>query len=131
MRTPRRTWATAVEAVGLFTREALKSNIGNEDWLRLFALMSSQIAMLEKTAIVAGTPHDSTDRIREIRELEAKLRAVRTLNAYSLRLIPLYQVHPYLVVGRSRRHDFGPRFVRGSFGLGAFPPPFFCDAEFA
>lgn len=47
------------------------------------------------------------------------------------RLIPLSQVHPYLVVGRSRRHDFGPRFVRGSFGLGAFPPPFFCDAEFA
>jgi ppGpp synthetase/RelA/SpoT-type nucleotidyltranferase len=31
-------WATAVEAVGIFTREALKSNVGNKDWLRLFAL---------------------------------------------------------------------------------------------
>ena len=33
-------WATAVETVGTFTREALKSGAGEEDWLRFFALMS-------------------------------------------------------------------------------------------
>ncbi len=41
-------WATAVEAVGIFTKQALKSNIGDKDWLRLFALMSSEIAFDEK-----------------------------------------------------------------------------------
>jgi hypothetical protein len=47
------------------------------------------------------------------------------------RLIPLSQVRPYLVVGRSRRHDFGPRFARRPIRLAAFPPPFFCDAALA
>jgi hypothetical protein len=30
-------WATAVEAVGLFRREDLKAGRGDLDWLRLFA----------------------------------------------------------------------------------------------
>jgi ppGpp synthetase/RelA/SpoT-type nucleotidyltranferase len=51
-------WATAVEAVGIFTNQALKANIGDKDWLRLFALMSSQMAMAEKVNIVPGTPVD-------------------------------------------------------------------------
>ena len=75
-------WATAVEAVGIFTNEALKSNIGNKDWLRLFALMSSQMALQERTTIVTNTLDDEVGRIREIRELEGKLRAIRTLDAY-------------------------------------------------
>src|SRR5207249_1633670 len=49
-------WATAVEAVGIFTKQALKANVGNKDWLRLFALMGSEIAALEHTSLVPGTP---------------------------------------------------------------------------
>jgi ppGpp synthetase/RelA/SpoT-type nucleotidyltranferase len=34
-------WATAVETVGTFTKQALKSSLGESDWLRFFALMGS------------------------------------------------------------------------------------------
>ncbi|PYT06740.1 MAG: hypothetical protein DMF60_08625 [Acidobacteria bacterium] len=44
-------WATAVETVGTFTQQALKSNQGDQDWLRFFALMGSAIAMREGTPI--------------------------------------------------------------------------------
>jgi Region found in RelA / SpoT proteins len=40
-------WATAVEAVGLFRSEDLKGNKGNADWLRLFQLMSAEFAVAE------------------------------------------------------------------------------------
>jgi ppGpp synthetase/RelA/SpoT-type nucleotidyltranferase len=75
-------WATAVEAVGVFTNQALKANIGDQDWLRLFAIMSSQMAVAEKTAIVPGTPENESERIAEIKQLEIKLRAIQTLDAY-------------------------------------------------
>jgi Region found in RelA / SpoT proteins len=75
-------WATAVEAVGIFTKQALKSNIGDKDWLRLFALMSSEIAVDEKTPLIPNTPLERPQRIKEIRQLAHKLRAIKTLNAY-------------------------------------------------
>jgi ppGpp synthetase/RelA/SpoT-type nucleotidyltranferase len=75
-------WATAVEAVGIFTKQALKSNIGDKDWLRLFALMSSEIAVDEKTPLTPNTPGEKLQRIKEIKQLTHKLRAIKTLNAY-------------------------------------------------
>jgi Region found in RelA / SpoT proteins len=75
-------WATAVEAVGIFTKQALKSNIGDKDWLRLFALMSSEIAVDEKTPLIPNTPVSGSQRIKEIKQLAHKLRAIKTLNAY-------------------------------------------------
>jgi len=75
-------WATAVEAVGVFTRQALKANMGNQDWLRLFALMSAQIAHIEGTPIVPDTPDSEVDRLKEIKMLASSLRAVQTLEAY-------------------------------------------------
>lgn len=75
-------WATAVEAVGLFTRQALKSNQGSEDWLRFFALMSSVIALMEKTAPVPGTPPDYESLRAEILDVSIKLDAMRTMQAH-------------------------------------------------
>ena len=49
-------WATTVETVGTFTRQALKSSRGEADWLRFFALMGSALALREKTPLVPGTP---------------------------------------------------------------------------
>jgi hypothetical protein len=49
-------WATAVETVGLFTRHALKSSHGDQDWLRFFALMGTAIAIRERTPPIPGTP---------------------------------------------------------------------------
>jgi hypothetical protein len=75
-------WATAVEIVGRFTRQALKSSQGEDDWLRFFALMSSAIAKMEGTAPVPGTPFNTHDLIGELKEIEAKLDAVRRLRSY-------------------------------------------------
>jgi putative GTP pyrophosphokinase len=40
-------WATAVETVGIFTGEALKSSQGNEDWQDFFRLVSTWFAHKE------------------------------------------------------------------------------------
>jgi hypothetical protein len=79
-------WATAVEAVGIFTRQALKSNQGDEDWLRFFALMSSALASIERTPCVPGTPTDKQELVRELSRLANKLRARDMLRAYNTTL---------------------------------------------
>ncbi len=79
-------WATAVEAVGLFTRQALKSNQGDEDWLRFFALMSSAIAAIERTPCVPDTPGDKSSLVSEISTLAENLRAKDMLRAYNTTL---------------------------------------------
>lgn len=76
-------WATAVEAVGIFTRQALKSSQGDEDWLRFFALMGSAIASIERCHPVPGTPTDKDALIDEIRSLVEKLRVQNILKLYN------------------------------------------------
>jgi hypothetical protein len=49
-------WATAVETVGTFLRQALKSSQGEGAWLKFFALMGSALARREHTPLVPGTP---------------------------------------------------------------------------
>lgn len=61
-------WATAVETVGTFTRKSLKSGVGDQNWLRFFALMSSVIAEREGTAFVPDTPTDQRELVGEIRQ---------------------------------------------------------------
>jgi hypothetical protein len=75
-------WATAVEIVGIFTRQALKSSQGEQDWLRFFALMGSAIAVIEGRPLVPGTPTDPKELVREINELAARLDALNRLTAY-------------------------------------------------
>jgi hypothetical protein len=75
-------WATAVETVGTFTQQALKSSWGDEAWLRFFALMSSAHALREGTTLVPGTPTDPDELKRELRELVRKLDVVNRLSAY-------------------------------------------------
>lgn len=74
------TWATAVEAVGTFLRENMKGGQGNVDWLRLFELMSAEIALAERCPEPPGVPV-RTERVKEIRELSAKLDAVTMLES--------------------------------------------------
>ena len=76
-------WATAVEIVGTFTRQALKSSQGEEDWLRFFALMGSAIARIEGTPLVPGTPTNDDDLILELKDAEHNLDAMRRLRAFS------------------------------------------------
>ena len=62
-------WATAVEAAGTFTNQALKSNLGSKEWLRFFALMSSVFALREGCALVPETPNTHEELCMEIRTL--------------------------------------------------------------
>lgn len=71
-------WATAVEAVGLFLDEDLKASEGNEDWLRLFALMSAEFALTEMMPTHPSIPNTSARRL-EIKNLEKKLDALSFL----------------------------------------------------
>lgn len=75
-------WATAVEAVGMVRGEELKSGQGDAAWLRLFALMGSEMAAQEGTAIVPDTSVDETARRQEIIEIERSLDALATLSNY-------------------------------------------------
>lgn len=72
-------WATAVEAVGTFTDQALKSNQGSADWRRFFALMGSEIAHIEGTAFVPDTPKSHRELIKEIKNLSGQLEVLRVL----------------------------------------------------
>jgi hypothetical protein len=60
-------WTTAVEAVGTFVRQAFKSSLGEEEWLRFFALMGSVIAFRDNTAPVPNTPADRSELLTELR----------------------------------------------------------------
>lgn len=80
-------WATAVETVGMFTSQALKSGLGDDRWLRFFQLMSSEIAHTEGCAsIVPGTPEDRTQLRAEIRELAKSLDVMTRLQAFTYTL---------------------------------------------
>lgn len=75
-------WATAVETVGTFLRQALKSSRGDDEWLRFFALMGSAIATREGTPLVPGTPTEREDLIAELRRFYNKLQVEKQLGAY-------------------------------------------------
>jgi len=75
-------WATAVEAVGLFRRENMKAGEGSPEWLRLFLLMSAEFAIAEKCSEPTGLP-DSPERLKAIVELDKRLDAVNTLENIS------------------------------------------------
>jgi hypothetical protein len=75
-------WATAVETVGTFIRQALKSSIGEDDWLRFFALMGTALAEREDSAPVPDTPTGSHELRTELREYAKKLDVTARLQAY-------------------------------------------------
>ncbi len=76
-------WATAVEAVSIFTKQALKWRQGEEDWKRFFTLMGSAIASIERTPFVPQTPSDIPSLVEELRKLSEKLNVASVLKMYS------------------------------------------------
>ncbi|MCG3176505.1 MAG: hypothetical protein MOGMAGMI_01460 [Candidatus Omnitrophica bacterium] len=75
-------WATAVETVSTFTGQALKSNIGNDEWKRFFVLMGSAIAAREKRRPVPGVPTATQDLVEELLNLERKLNIRTVLSSW-------------------------------------------------
>lgn len=69
-------WATAVEVVGFFRRELLKSSEGDPVWKHFFKLMAAEIVFVEKAAFgIPGIPADR-DAVRDqLRRCAARLDA--------------------------------------------------------
>jgi hypothetical protein len=75
-------WATAVETVGTFSGQALKSSLGSEEWQKFFALMGSAIALREKTPLVPGTPRARSELRDELRDYAHILKVQERLRGY-------------------------------------------------
>jgi len=82
-------WATAVETVGVFLDQALKSSEGSADWLRFFALAGSAFAQREQLPLVPRTPDSGAELRDSIDALWADLKVARRLSDYGQAL----QVH--------------------------------------
>ncbi len=65
-------WATAVETMGLFTKEAIKSGQGSVDVKRFFLLSSALLAKRENQPIPPGVIDDIAEIISELESINAK-----------------------------------------------------------
>ncbi|KAF5061946.1 hypothetical protein DSECCO2_310020 [anaerobic digester metagenome] len=74
-------WATAVETVGLFTKQAIKSGQATDDVKRFFVLISSLFALRENCPIVPGTNSDEKELVSEIEEIDSKCNLLDMLSA--------------------------------------------------
>ena len=87
-------WATALETIGLFTNQALKSGQGSKEILRFFVLVSSLFAIRENCAVVPGTVNDEKELIAEIEQINDQhhvldmLKAIRTAIDHDAEQIP-------------------------------------------
>ena len=77
-------WATAVETVGTFSGQALKSSLGSEQWQKFFALMGSEIALREKTPLVPGTAQTRQELRDALRNYSDVLKVMDRLRGYRL-----------------------------------------------
>ena len=75
-------WATAVETVGTFIGDELKSSQGDKAWLRFFALMSSVIAERENSPLIPGFPNDHDSLVAEIKECAREAGILQRLTTF-------------------------------------------------
>ena len=74
-------WATAVETIGLFTNQALKSGQGDEAIKRFFIVVSSLFALKEKCPVAPGTVCDENELISEIEMINDQHHILEMLRA--------------------------------------------------
>ena len=65
-------WATAVETMGLFTKESIKSGFGSDDVKRFFVLISALFAKREKTPLPPNVVDNMDEIIHEIKIINNK-----------------------------------------------------------
>ncbi|MFW5846761.1 MAG: (p)ppGpp synthetase [Nanoarchaeota archaeon] len=76
-------WATAIETVDLFTRQAIKSNEGRQEWKDFFRLVSSAFAIKEETAFVPNTPRNPKNLYKMIKEKEQELQVIKIMTNWA------------------------------------------------
>lgn len=74
-------WATALETLGLFTKQALKSGQGDGEIKRFFVLVSSLFAICEGTPVIPGTLSETAELISEIEEIDSRRHFLDMLSA--------------------------------------------------
>jgi hypothetical protein len=78
------TWATAVETMGTFLGQALKSRQGSKEWIDFFAVISSAFAHQEKSRLIPRFAHLSKeDTHAAIAEAENRMGALETMRAFA------------------------------------------------
>jgi ppGpp synthetase/RelA/SpoT-type nucleotidyltranferase len=76
-------WATAIEIVDFFTKQAIKSNEGQKEWIDFFRLVSSAFALSEKTPIIPGTSKNKKELYRQIKVQEKKLKVINVMKGWT------------------------------------------------
>lgn len=78
-------WATAVETMGTFLGQALKSGQGEDQWREFFAIAGAALADLEKTTPVPGFEDCSAQQIhKRLFESERRLRVLEKLSSFAI-----------------------------------------------
>lgn len=76
-------WATAVETVGTFIGQSLKSSIGEAQWLRFFALASSALAAYEGSAGIPNLSFTPDELRSELRRYISDLDVAGHMRSYN------------------------------------------------
>jgi len=78
-------WATAVETMGTFLGQALKSRQGDREWLDFFALVSSAFASIENTKLLPRHEKMSQKEIfKKVGEMNEELKVLERIKGYSV-----------------------------------------------
>jgi hypothetical protein len=76
-------WATAVETVDTFAKQALKVGGGAEGWRRFFLLMSNAIAIFENQPECPGCPTNYLELKKEVRAFVKREKVIALLRGWS------------------------------------------------
>jgi len=76
-------WATAIETVDFFTRQAIKSNEGKKEWVDFFRLVSSAFAIMENCPLVPNTPTNKSELYSKIKDKEKKLKVITVMSGWA------------------------------------------------
>ena len=76
-------WATAIETVDFFTRQAIKSNEGQKEWMDFFKLVSSAFAIIENTPLIQKTPTDEKELYYQIKKKEEELQVIKIMGGWA------------------------------------------------
>lgn len=78
-------WATAVETMGTFLGQALKTGQGDDQWREFFSIAGAALAELEKTTPVPGFEDCTAREIHEkLLESERRLRVLEKLSGFAI-----------------------------------------------
>ncbi|MEK6908559.1 MAG: RelA/SpoT domain-containing protein [Nanoarchaeota archaeon] len=76
-------WATAIETVDFFTRQAIKSNEGQKEWKDFFKLVSSAFALIENSPLVPNTPLNLKELYSQIKIKEEELQVIKIMSGWT------------------------------------------------